>query len=332
MIHEAATTAEVGRYLPAHAFGRVEVVLQVVLVVLLDVRRQAVVLAVDHDAHEVRFRSDRMLAADMAEQHLAHHARVLIRVQQVERLVAVEALLVVNRVDRDVERLLDIAERGVPATADAYVLVRLPVDGHRRGDLDVRTVERLDLLGPIVALELEEDRAQDAFVVETGFGVHRGRGRVEGRQFGRRRRLTTVSATLSPTRSTSTTAATSTFGLTFGHLHAGQITFFAIQPAIAVGVEVLDEFDGLVVRATTSRSAWTASTETTGRRSVLGESEGCGRGDRDEAQRQVGGLHDDSWSWFRGGTANTLAQPSALERTMNPQSSCVVILLPPVDR
>jgi hypothetical protein len=83
-----------------------EVVLEELLVELLHRRVDAVVLAVDDDAHQRHARRREELVGEPAVQHLAHERRVGVAVEQVEVAHAVQALLRVDEVEGEVERLL----------------------------------------------------------------------------------------------------------------------------------------------------------------------------------------------------------------------------------
>ncbi len=102
------------------------------------------------------------------------------RVQQVERPEAVDRLLGIDGVHRDVDRVLlafgDHHERRRAAEADADVLVGLAVDRQRRRHLDVGVLERHQLLLPVGVLEVEEQCPHRVEVVER----HAGRNGLHG--------------------------------------------------------------------------------------------------------------------------------------------------------
>ena len=168
---EPAAAARAARHLPARAVRRLEPVVDELLVELLRVDVDAPAFAVDHDADEVRLRRREVARARLrGRAPRAGSVGSSLRVEQVQRAVAAEPLLVVREVHRDVERVLPSRrhheERRRAAEVHADVLVGLAVDDERRRHFDVRVVEGRHLLFPVVVLELEEQRAQRRHVVE----------------------------------------------------------------------------------------------------------------------------------------------------------------------
>ena len=165
----AAATGTSG-HLPARALRALEVVAREVRVELLRVHVHAPALAVDHDAHVVRLRRRDVLPGDLGVEDRPHERRVAVRVEQVERAVAAEHLLLVDEVERQVQRALrplghhHVRRRA--AEVDADVLVGLAVDRRDRRHLDVGVVEGGELLLPVGVLELQEERPERAEVVE----------------------------------------------------------------------------------------------------------------------------------------------------------------------
>jgi len=99
-----AVALEIGGHPPARAGAGAVRLLQVVLVHLLHVGEHAPALAVDHDVHESCLRHPCVPTAEVGVQDLAQQRRVGVAVEQVERLVALQPLIAVEEVGRDVER------------------------------------------------------------------------------------------------------------------------------------------------------------------------------------------------------------------------------------
>ena len=116
----------------------------------------------------------------MHRQHRAQERRVVVGVQEVQRAVAADGLILVDEVERQVERSLVAvadAERRVAAEMHADVAIDLAVHGDARRHVDVGVVEGDELGLPVRILELDEERAQRARVVERRVGevLHVGR-------------------------------------------------------------------------------------------------------------------------------------------------------------
>ena len=121
---------------------------------------------------------------DLGIDDRADERRIAVGVQQVERAVAVQRLLLVDEVERQVQRALrsfrhhHVGRR--PAEVHADVLVDLAVDGRDGWNFDVGVVECRELLFPVGVLELQEDRSQRADVIERRVRI---RLDVRGRHF-----------------------------------------------------------------------------------------------------------------------------------------------------
>ncbi len=76
---------------------------QKVLVELFDVGIDPPVFTVDNNASEIGLGGRDVLACNMRVQHSAHHRVVTVSVEQIERLVAKNSLILVGHVDRYVQ-------------------------------------------------------------------------------------------------------------------------------------------------------------------------------------------------------------------------------------
>ena len=174
---EAAAAAGAAPDLPAAALVGLVVLDEELLVELLDVGVDAPTLAVDDDLDEVRLRRRGVPAGEFGVQHGAQERRVVVRVEQVQRLVPVQPLLRVGEVQGQVERPLrpgrdhHVARHAAEVNAD--VRVDLAVHGEGRRHLDIGAVEVLHLGLPVLALEIEEQGAQHGRVVQPGPRVRR---------------------------------------------------------------------------------------------------------------------------------------------------------------
>ena len=121
---------------------------------------------------------------DREREHLAHEARVLDRVLDVQRAVAVEGLAVDVLVEVDLDRGLFPAARALAARADTHLLDDLPVDRHVGGVVLVGAeviAQRLPVGGVDHDADLvEHARVEDRVRRACGRGGEEKRG--EGRQ------------------------------------------------------------------------------------------------------------------------------------------------------
>src|SRR5207342_1541330 len=101
----AAPTAWTPRYFPPGAFGRFERLASEVLVELLLARVDAPALAIDDDTNEVGFGCGQVVSRDMHVQDGAQERRVLVGVEQRQRPIPADLLLVVHEVQRQVNRV-----------------------------------------------------------------------------------------------------------------------------------------------------------------------------------------------------------------------------------
>ena len=167
---EAGAGSRVAGRVEPRALGRVEVLAQEVLVEGLDVRIHAPALAVDHDPHEIRPRRRNVVARDHAVEDRFQERRIFIRVEQVQRVIAVQFLIAVHEFEVDTQRMLAAlghhAERRVAAEMHANITIRLVVDDDGGGNVHVGVIEVGELVFPVALLELQEDRAQRARVVQ----------------------------------------------------------------------------------------------------------------------------------------------------------------------
>ena len=91
-------------------------------------------------------------------------------VEQVQRTMAAEPLIVVESVDRHVQRTFESGPhrkvRRRAAVRHADIFIGLAVDPQRGRHLDVRVPECAQFILPILAFELEEQSAQDGHFIE----------------------------------------------------------------------------------------------------------------------------------------------------------------------
>ena len=181
--------------------------------------------------------------------------RVLVRVQQVQRLVAVEPLFRVDGIERQVQRpLVPLADPHVgrePAEVDADARIGLAVHGQRGRDIHVGAPEVGELGLPVLLLEVEEERAQDGRLVERLAGERLHVGRLDAGA-GLRRGLLLAAARPAPS-GRSEAAATPPPGtaLLLGGL-AGRLALVRVQVAVAVLVELLEQLGLLAHRPSRS--------------------------------------------------------------------------------
>jgi hypothetical protein len=172
------------RNLPARAAGHAVDLASEIGIELLRVDVHTPVLAIDDDPHEVGLGNRRIVPRDLGVQHRPHEARITIAVEQVQRPITKQPLVIVNEVEREVERLLraradhPVGRRAAEVHAD--VRIGLAVDYHRRRKVDIRVVGVGQLRFPVVTWERQEDRAQRRGVVERRIAEGLNTGRREG--------------------------------------------------------------------------------------------------------------------------------------------------------
>ena len=169
-VRHAALTEGAARHLPARAAPGAEAGLDEVGVELFDVHVDAPVLAVDHHAGVVGLGRRQVLLRDFAVEERPHERGVAVDVEEVERAVAQQPLVLMGKVHRHVQRPLRSlgrhhVRRHAPE-ADAHVPIRAAVHGQRRRHVHVGAVERLELFLPRGVLELQEKGPQRAGVIK----------------------------------------------------------------------------------------------------------------------------------------------------------------------
>ena len=189
------------------------------------------------------------------------------RIEQVEGPVAAERLIVVDEIERQVERMLPALghahQRRRAAEVNADVAKALPVDDERSGDIDVGVGEVTELLLPVAGLEFEEERAQRAGVVHRLRRVRLDVRRRDARPWRHRFLARTFTARAAgPARpAAGTTAHASTApasGTRTRERRARIYPFRRVQPLVAVAVELLHQFQFR------RRTAGTAATRSAG--------------------------------------------------------------------
>lgn len=287
--------------LPAGAVGRTVVLREKLLIELLDVGVNAPALAVDDDLDEIGFGGWHVFAGDLRIEHGAQHGIVFMGVEQIEGFIAVQPLLGVREVDRDVQRAF--VSRGdhhvgrVSAEVDADAWIAFAVDNEGRRKFDVGIVEVGQFRLPVVPFEIEKQRPQDGRFVKLCVGVVssvRGcdlwaglRGflilpssetrRTEATS-ARSARASVRAAGASWTAEGSESAAIAPFFAFFSEKLAGLLPFLSVESAVFVRIELIDH---------PSLSAGTARTERTARGT---ERETARRAERKTAGRTFAGL------------------------------------------
>ncbi len=97
-VSQSAIGVRAAGYFPASSRSAPKVFLDEVLVELLDIAENPPALAVDHDLDEIRPGGGKEILRDEGIESAAHHRRITVAVEQVQRLVAVEPLPTVNKI------------------------------------------------------------------------------------------------------------------------------------------------------------------------------------------------------------------------------------------
>ena len=157
------------------------------------------------------------------------------RIEQVEGPGSQQTLILVDQVQRDIQRPLVTrphhAKRRHPAKLNPHHRIGFAIDRQGRGNIDIRPVEIGQLLLPLLVVEINEYRADDVAGIEFALGrchVRLGHLRTWGRRFFL---ATTSGGTKSPP---TTTPAPGGF--------PGLGSFFSVQPAVLVLVKLRQEF------------------------------------------------------------------------------------------
>ena len=106
---QSGTTAGAAGHLPAGAFGGAEPFLHEILVELLGVHIHAPAFAVDDHPHEVCLGRRNVLAGNLVIKDRPQEGGILVRIQQVERAIAAQVLVLVHEIERKIQRTLAAA-------------------------------------------------------------------------------------------------------------------------------------------------------------------------------------------------------------------------------
>ena len=177
IVQSTATPGRPGHF-PTGALGGVVVLLNKLLVVLLNVREDTSVFAVDHDSNKIGFGRRHVLPSNLRIQDRTHQRSVTICVQQIECLVSKNPLLIVNHVHRHIERPFvagrHVIVRRSTTKTDAAVRIGFSVDGQGCRNIHIRVVKIFKFLFPILTLKIDEYRPQDGGIVKRPFNrLHR---------------------------------------------------------------------------------------------------------------------------------------------------------------
>ena len=145
--------------LPTRTVGALEVFFQKLLIELLHVLIDAPVFPVDDHTNKVRLGRRNILPRDVKEEDRAHHRRIFVRVQEVQRPVAAHRLVFVSHIEREVQRVFAAFRNhhGRHASeANADIAVCLSIDHHICSDIDVGAVEVFEFVFPVFALKRDE--------------------------------------------------------------------------------------------------------------------------------------------------------------------------------
>ena len=167
--------------------------------------------------------------------------RILVRVEQVERLVAEQPLFGVDEIEGEIQRpLLALANpevRRESAEMHADLGIGLAVHDQGGREFHVGMIEVGELGLPVLVREVEEQRAEDGRLVERLAGESLDVSGLEGSAGLRRRRILPTETA----RRAEAGSASSAFRAFLLDGIAGRLTLRSVQPAIVVFVKLLDE-------------------------------------------------------------------------------------------
>ena len=162
---ETAPAPGAPRNFPASPFGVTEMPRQKILVELLDIHIQAPAFAVDHHPHVVRPRGGNVLPGDVRIERGVEECRILMRIQQIQRLRSQPILLLVDQIEGDIQRPLVTgphhSKRRHAAKLNPHHRVRLAIHREVRRDIHIGAVEVRQLFFPLIIFKIDEEGPDD---------------------------------------------------------------------------------------------------------------------------------------------------------------------------
>jgi hypothetical protein len=232
-----------------------------ILVELLGIDVNAPTFAIDDHFDEVGFGRGDVFPGGLQIEDGSEEGRVFMGIEQIQRAIAQQVLIVVNEIKGEIERtLVTFADSEIgrgAAEMNAHSGVGLPIHDDLGRNLDICIGKVGQFLFPIRVFELEENRPNDGGVVEVFAGKRFDAGGFNFRAW-RGWGLILPAISHAGARAWAAPSARSAFGALLLDIFARQFSFLCVEPVISIAIEFVQHLEFRLHRTRSAGSARSA--------------------------------------------------------------------------